>query len=174
MKERFAATSTFTLRLLLLIAAMATGSMAVAQDTYPSRPIHVIVGATSGALDTMTRKLFNAVERELGQPIVVENKPGAGQALGFAYVTKAKPDGYTLGVTTTSLLTNVPHMQKTQFDVFKDSVDIMAFCRYSQVLAVGAQTPWQTFDELIAWAKKNPGKFRYAVSGPGVAMHIAM
>jgi tripartite-type tricarboxylate transporter receptor subunit TctC len=174
MKERFAATSTFTLRLLLLIAAMATGSMAVAQDTYPSRPIHVIVGATSGALDTMTRKLFNAVERELGQPIVVENKPGAGQALGFAYVTKAKPDGYTLGVTTTSLLTNVPHMQKTQFDVFKDSVDIMAFCRYSQVLAVGAQTPWQTFDELIDWAKKNPGKFRYAVSGPGVAMHIAM
>jgi len=163
-----------TRRMLMLFAIAGSIGVASAQDAYPSRPIHVFVGATAGALDTMTRKLFAAVEKELGQPIVVENKPGAGQALSFGLVTKAKPDGYTLGVTTTSLLTNVPHMQKTTFDVFNDSVDVMAFCRYSQVLAVGAQTPWKTFDELIAWAKKNPGQFRYAVSGPGVAMHIAM
>lgn len=161
-------------RSILLIAACSLFGFARAQDAYPSKPIHVLVGATSGALDTMTRKLFEAAAKELGQPIVIESKPGAGQALAFGLVTKAKPDGYTLGVTTTSLLTNVPHMQKTQFDVLKDSVDVMAFCRYSQVLAVGADTPYKTFDELIAWAKKNPRKFRYAVSGPGVAMHVAM
>ncbi|MFO1284421.1 MAG: tripartite tricarboxylate transporter substrate binding protein [Burkholderiales bacterium] len=147
---------------------------ASAQEAYPARPVHVVVGATAGALDTMTRQLFGAVAKELAQSVVVENKPGAGQAVGYALVTKSKPDGYTLGVTTTSLMTNVPHMQKTNFDVLNDSVDIMAFCRYAQVLAVGAQTPWKTFEELLVWAKANPGKFRYAVSGPGVAMHIAM
>ena len=161
---------------LVLLLAFACGVVvpAMAQDAYPSRPIHVIVGATPGALDTMTRNLFKAAEKELGQPVVIENKPGAGQALAFGVVTQAKPDGYTLGVTTTSLLTNVPHMIKAQFNVLTDAVDIMAFCRYSQVLAVGAQTPWQSFDELIAWARKNPGKFNYATSGTGNAMHIAM
>ncbi len=157
----------------LSLAVLAT-SAAHGQEAYPTRPVHVIVGATAGALDTMTRNLFKAAEKELGQPIVVENKPGAGQALAFGVVTAAKPDGYTLGVTTTSLLTNVPHMMKAQFDVLSDAVDIMAFCRYAQVLAVGADTPWKTFDELIAWAKKNPGKFQYATSGTGNAMHIAM
>jgi tripartite-type tricarboxylate transporter receptor subunit TctC len=174
MTARTATLPTLLRRTLLLCAIASSIGVASAQEAYPARPIHVIVGATAGALDTMTRKLFAAAEKDLGQPIVIENKPGAGQALAFGYVTKAKPDGYMLGVTTTSLMTNVPHMQKTSFDVFNDSVDVMAFCRYSQVLAVGAQTPWKTFDELLAWAKQNPGKFRYAVSGPGVAMHIAM
>lgn len=174
MKARIAALPSLGRRTFIFVAAASWIGIASAQEAYPNRPIHVIVGATAGALDTMTRRLFAAASKELGQPIVIENKPGAGQALGFGYVTKAKPDGYTLGVTTTSLLTNVPHMQKTAFDVLNDSVDIMVFCRYSQILAVGAQTPFRTFDELIAWAKQNPGKFRYAVSGPGVAMHIAM
>lgn len=171
MKIRLAIAS----RLVLLLAfTFGTVGSASAQDAYPNRPIHVIVGATPGALDTMTRNLFNAAEKELGQSVVIENKPGAAQAVAFGVVTAAKPDGYTIGVTTTSLLTNVPHMIKAQFNVLTDSVDIMAFCRYAQVLAVGAPTPWQSFDELIAWARKNPGKFNYATSGAGNAMHIVM
>ena len=159
----------------LALCALAAGAApAWAQEAYPDRPIHVIHGATAGALDTMTRSLFTAVAKELGQPVVIEAKPGAAQAVAFAYATKAKPDGYTLGVTTTSLLTNIPHMQNAPFNVMTDSVDIMAFCRYAQVLAVGADLPYKSFDELLAWAKKNPGKFRYAVSGVGVAMHVAM
>jgi len=144
------------------------------QEPYPVRSITMVCWSTAGMMDTVTRVICKVAEKELGQSIVVENKPGAAGAVGKNYVLKSKPDGYTLGVTTTGTYLVIPHMRKLPFDVLKDVTDIATICKYNFGLAVKVDAPWNTFEDVIAYARKNPAKFTYATAGVGVTQHICM
>lgn len=133
-----------------------------AQETFPNRPIRLVVPwAPGGASDIDMRVLAQLASRHLGQPIVVENKPGASGTLGPAAVAaSAKPDGYTL----TQLHTGVyrqPHITKTTYDL-KDFTYIIGLSAYTLGVVVRADSPFRSFRELISYAKANPGKLTYA------------
>jgi tripartite-type tricarboxylate transporter receptor subunit TctC len=164
-----------TLRISFMVSLMILFvSHASSQEQYPTRPITMVVPYTAGMIDTMTRTICKVAEKELGEPIVVENRPGAAASIGMNYVLKSKPDGYTLGSTTTTSYITTPHTQKVPYNVLTDVTDIMAFCRYNQILCVRTDAPWKTYEELIDYAKKNPGKFKYATPGVGTAQHICI
>jgi len=146
----------------------------LSQEPYPNKPITLVVPYTSGMIDTMTRAICKVAEKELGQPIIVENKPGAAASIGVNYVLKSKPDGYTIGTTTTTSYITTPHTQKTPYNILTDITDVLTFCKYNQLLCVRTNAPWNTFEELLEYAKKNPDKFTYANPGVGTAQHICM
>ena len=145
-----------------------------AQGTYPDRPITVINTWGAGMSDTVARIICRIAEKDLGQPVIVENKPGAGGAIGANYALKAKPDGYTLGVPMTSAYIILPHIRNLQYNPLTDAVDITTIFKYNFGLAVKADAPWKSFEEVIDYARKNPGKFTYATAGVGVTQHITM
>ena len=146
-----------------------------AQGEYPNRPITIVVSyGAGGTSDVMTRTISKIAETELGQPIVVENRPGAAGLVGVQYVVSSKPDGYTLGQTSFPACVVVPHMQKVPFDVLNEVNPIMPICNVSTGLVVKADAPWNTYDDLLAYVRKNPGKFTYAISGVGTTPHITM
>ena len=145
------------------------------QETYPTRPITMVIrSGTGGMADTMTRLLCKAAEKELGQPVVCENRTGAGGVVGMSYVLKSKPDGYTLGASTTGPYINNPHMEKVPYDPLTDVTDIMVYFKYTHALCVRSDAPWNTFEDVLAFAKQNPGKFTYGAAGVGVTQHIVM
>jgi tripartite-type tricarboxylate transporter receptor subunit TctC len=149
-------------------------SNALSKETYPSRPISMVVWSTAGMGDTVTRVLCKNAEKELGQPIIIETKPGAAGAIGINYVVQSKPDGYTLGMAVTSNYIVNPHIRKLSYDTLTSITDILAVCKYNFGLAVKSDAPWNTYEDIIAYAKKNPGKFTYACAGVGVTQHIVM
>jgi tripartite-type tricarboxylate transporter receptor subunit TctC len=149
-------------------------SNALSQETYPDRPITMVVWSTAGMGDTVTRTICKAAEKELGQPIIIETKPGAAGAIGINYVLKSKPDGYTLGMAVTSNYIVSPHIRDLTYYVMDDVVDILAVCKYNFALCVKADAPWNTYEDVLEYARKNPGKFNYACAGVGTTQHIAM
>lgn len=162
-------------RTLLVIAAawVPIGALAQAQD-YPNRPIKLIVPfPPGGATDTQLRALAIAASKHLGQPIVVENRPGASGTIGPAMVATAAPDGYTL----TQLHTGVfrqPHMARTSFDPRTDFTYIMGISAYTFGVVVRADAPWKTFREYMDYAKANPGKLTYVTHSVGSPMFFVM
>jgi tripartite-type tricarboxylate transporter receptor subunit TctC len=168
-----------TSKLLFVVAMLLIGALWAGEgnsaDTYPSQPVTIVCGWAPGSMhDTLIRVLSRAAEKELGQPIVNENKAGAGGVIAKAYVVKAKPDGYTLGTTVTATYIVQPQIRKTPYDPFKDVVDIMTFSEYNDGIAVKADAPWNTYEDVIAYAKANPGKFTYGHPGYGMMPHITM
>ena len=159
---------------MLLMTALWAGE-GLAADNYPSQPITIVCGWAPGSMhDTLIRVLSKAAEKELGQPIVNENKPGAGGVIAKAYVVKAKPDGYTLGTTVTATYIIQPQIRKVPYDPFKDVVDIMTYAEYNNGIVVRSDAPWNTWEDIIAYAKANPGKFTYGHPGYGMMPHITM
>lgn len=146
----------------------------VAQAPYPNRPVTMVVVWGPGMADTMVRAVCQVAEKKLGQPIIVENKPGAGGALGTNFVIKAEPDGYTLGVTATSVMSIIPHMRKLPFNPLTDVTDVCALYKYNHGLAVRSDAPWKTYEDVVAYARKNPEKFTYANAGVGSTQHLIM
>lgn len=146
-----------------------------AQISFPAKPITMIIDqGPGGNADIMTRALVKASEKELGQPIVCENKPGGGMTVARNYVLKSKADGYTLGTSSTSTNIFKPHMEKLPYDVRTDQVDIAVFFKYAHALVVRADALWNTFEDVIAYARQNPGKFTYSTAGVGTIQHIVM
>src|SRR5688572_10271821 len=163
------------MRILKAFAAAAlvvAGLPAAAQD-YPNRPITLIVPwPAGGSTDTHLRKLSEIASRHLGQPIVVENKPGGGGMIGPAGMARnAAPDGYTISQVTINALRQ-PHMQKVDWDPLKDFTWIIGVSGYTFGLVVKSDSPIKTFDELIRYAKANPGKFTYSSTGIGTSPHL--
>jgi tripartite-type tricarboxylate transporter receptor subunit TctC len=149
------------------LVASCAASSALAQD-YPNRPLRMIVPfAPGGAVDVVGRVLSRGMERPLGQPIVVENRAGAGTLIGTEAVAKAAPDGYTL----LTAATNVPglaiYTKDLSFDVNKDLVSIALVAEQAIVLAASPKAPFATLAEMIAYARANPGKLNFASTGPG-------
>lgn len=165
------------LRTVFIVILLVTGLFicnCLSQETYPNRSITMVLPWAGGMSEVMMRALCKVAEKELGQPIIMEPKTGAGGAIGMNYLSKAKPDGYTLGVATTNVLIIQPHMQEVPHNVFTDFTDILVIYKSNLGLSVRADSPWNTFEDLIAYARKNPGKFKYGTTGVGVSQHICM
>ncbi|MET0440775.1 MAG: tripartite tricarboxylate transporter substrate binding protein [Casimicrobiaceae bacterium] len=164
------------MRHLIAIAALAFASAAHAQ--YPERTITMIVPFPPGGVaDTVARPVAEAMGRELKQPVVIENKPGAGGGIGMAQVAKAKPDGYTILMSLASL-TVLPEADKIlarepmyQINQFRP---IARFTADPTVFVVRAEAPWKTLAEFVEDARKNPGKYNYGSSGNYGTMHVPM
>jgi tripartite-type tricarboxylate transporter receptor subunit TctC len=161
----------------LLAAASIIGlDHAQAQSDYPTRPVRLVVGYAAGGLtDVMTRMLGERMSRELGQPIIVENKPGAGTALASTAVAQAAPDGYTLLMGTTSLAIN-PTLQPTLSpkNPIAELQPIGIAYETPFVLLVGKSVPARTLAEFIAYAKSRPGQLNVGSSGNGAVNHLIL
>jgi tripartite-type tricarboxylate transporter receptor subunit TctC len=146
---------------------------ATAADPYPNRPIRMLVGfGAGGPTDITFRKLAELASKQLGQPIIVENKPGAGATLAPSTMARVdKPDGYTIAAATAGLL-RFPHMQKVDWDPVKDFTWIAGLGGYTFVLAVKSDSPFKSVADLVAYAKANPGKLSIGTAGAGTTMHL--
>ena len=156
-----------------LASALAMGA-ALAQAQWPERPVRVVVPfPASGATDLIARVVTQRVAQDLGQQLVVDNKPGAGGTIGSAEVAKAAPDGYTVLFTTSSTHAISPHlMPRLSYDATKDFTPVAHVADAPSVLLVTPSLPVKTVAELIAYAKANPGKLNYATSGNGTIVHL--
>lgn len=154
--------------------ALAVVSGAAAQDAYPSRPIHLIVTfPPGGSTDVMARVLQSRLVELLGQPLVIENKPGAGGNIGVEAVAKAAPDGYTIGLAAAGALTVNPSlMQNVPFDPLKDLTPITEIGESPFILAAANGFVPRDVKELIALAKGRPGGVSIGHGGNGTAMHL--
>jgi tripartite-type tricarboxylate transporter receptor subunit TctC len=157
---------------IVLIALSIVPSLALAQG-YPNKPVHVIVSFTAGsATDILARTYGQKLSEMWGQPVVVENKPGAGGTIGEAVVAKSPPDGYTLLVNSAAQAYNPSIYQSLSFDTVKDFVDIAALGGQPNVLVVAPSLGVKTLAELIALAKQKPGQLNFASAGTGSGTHI--
>jgi len=166
------------MQLFLILLSLLTIPLASAQDTYPSRPITLVVPFPPGGVaDIVGRPFADALSRELKTPVVIENKPGAGGGIGMGAVAKAKPDGYTLLLALSSI-SILPEADKVlgrtplyQLDQFTPIARLTAD---PTVLAVRADSPWKTLQDFVADARKRPGAITYGSSGNYGTMHMPM
>lgn len=164
------------MRIPVLLAAMAAalGVSAAAAQSYPTRPIKIVVPATTGgAIDLIARSLAEKMSSSLGQPGVVENKPGAANNLGTDFVAKSPPDGYTLLIIASSHATNKHLYKSLPYDPVKDFEPVVYTHVVPLLLAVHPSVGANNVRELAAWIKANPEKAVYASSGSGSSLHMA-
>jgi tripartite-type tricarboxylate transporter receptor subunit TctC len=160
---------------LIAAVALALAGGALAQGTYPSRPVSMVVGfAPGGGTDTVARILAKTVGDALGQQIVVENKAGAGGNIATDYVAHAAPDGHTLLLGNVGSLTVAPHLVATlPYDPLRDFAPITMAVVFANVVVVDASLPAQTLPEFVKLARDKPGIITYGSSGIGGAGHLA-
>jgi len=159
----------FLFAILLVAASSAFG------QSWPTKPVRIIVPfGPGGASDLMPRLVAERLSPMWGQPVVIENRPGAAGNIGMEAGAKAAPDGYTLLSAPNGNLVVNPHMyQKLNYDVFKDLVPVTRIAAVQNVLVVHPDVPAKTMKELVALAKAQPGKLSYASPGVGTPQHIA-
>lgn len=164
----------FIIALAVCFAAMVAAQTAQAQS-FPTKPVTFIVPwPAGGSSDLVMRALAEATSKHLGQPLVVENRPGASGTLGPAQMAAtAKPDGYTIAQMPITVF-RLPYMTKTTFDPTKDFTWIAGLTGYTFGIVVRKDAPWKTFQELVEFAKANPGKVKYGTPGAGTSLHIGM
>ena len=160
---------------LAFVFALSGGGDIQAQ-TWPDRPVRVLVPAPAGSsLDIVVRLLGDKLKDLWKQPLVVENKPGAGGMLGMDVVAKAAPDGYTLGMGFNGPIAFGPHMvKKMPYDPAKQLVPVVLTTSQPNVLAVQASNPANTLPEFVAWARQQGGKLSYGSVGNGSSSHLTM
>ena len=161
--------------LAISIAALLSSSVAaMAADDYPNKPVKLILPAAAGGpTDVPARLASQILQPKLGQPVVIENRPGAGGALGARVVAAAPPDGYTLLVANTSVLAVIPAVSASAgYDPVKNFVPIVRMTESFQILVVNADSPWKTLKEFVDYCKANPGKLNYAHTGAGGLPHL--
>ncbi len=168
---------TFLQRAASLLACLAFGlalaSPAAAQD-YPSRPIKIIVPfGAGGPTDVFTRVLVEELRKSIGQPLVLENRPGAGTVIGTDAAAHATPDGYTLLMVSATQTVNETLISSKGYQLMRDFVPIAMLFRSELVMVVHPSVPVNNLKEFIALAKAKPGQLNYASSGPGSNYHMA-
>jgi len=151
-------------------------SLAALGQNYPTRPIRLIVPQSPGsASDTIARIVAGGLTKELGQQVVVDNRPGGALTIGMELISKATPDGYTLGYAPVGALAISPNMVKNlPYNVLTDFRPIAQIANNQLLLAAAPSTPFKTVREVIDYAKANPGKLFYASSGNGTPGQVAM
>lgn len=157
------------------MASLGLPSLA-ATAAYPTRAITLVVPfAAGGSVDMSGRLIADPLSRSLGQPVVIDNRGGAGGAIGSALVAKAPPDGYTLVVTSQSTHVVNPAMNpKLPYDAVKDFEPITLIGRLANVLVINAALPIKTFEDLVKYARANPTALNYASAGKGSVSHLSM
>ena len=155
-------------RSICIAALLGLASHAGAQ-AFPSKPIRVIVPTSPGGLtDLIARALATPVSKSVGQPVVVENRPGAGSIIGMTVLAKSPPDGYTVAITSSEPLVNNPLLYtRLPYDAENDFSYVTLLVRTLNVIVAHPDAPGKTFPDLIAYAKANPGKLNWATWGPG-------
>src|SRR4051794_32264750 len=151
--------------------ALAFGSAAA--QNWPARPIKLVVGFTpGGAADYVGRSVGDALSRALGQPVVIDNRPGAGSSLAADYVAKAAPDGYTVLIASPSAISVNPAIDPRRAPTVQTLLPVTKLTASPLVIAANPQLGIKSIPELIAYAKKNPGKVNFAHAGMGSAPHL--
>jgi tripartite-type tricarboxylate transporter receptor subunit TctC len=161
------------------VAALFGGALAGARSasaqSYPYRPVRIIVPyAPGGGTDVFSRLLAAQMERDFGQTLIIDNRAGGGSIIGTQAVANATPDGYTIGMMDSAFVTNPGLFRgKLPYDTRKDFIPVSLLSRTQLVLAVHASSPFKTAQELVAFAKANPGKLTFASAGIGTGIHLA-
>ena len=160
---------------MLLLVTAGVGAMAQTTEAWPTRPVRVVVPYAPGAMgDVVIRRLSDGLRTELGQTIVVENRPGAGGNIGARAVEQAAPDGYTVLLSATNNFTINQFLYKDLgFDPLKRFDAVTIVVDVPSVLFVPAGVPVQNFREFVTWARANPGKANYGSPGSGTTTHLA-
>jgi len=155
----------------LLSLSLAPG-LALAQ-AWPTKPVRLVVaGPAGGSADLVARLVSEPLARELGQPVIVDNKPGAAGAIAVGELLQSQHDGYTLLVGVNSLVSEIPHIVKLRWDMAKDIKPLAELARGGLVLVANPSVPAKDLKELVAYAKANPGKLNYASYSPGTLSHV--
>jgi tripartite-type tricarboxylate transporter receptor subunit TctC len=162
------------LRLVAGTAAMPAVLRAARADTYPSRPVHLIIGYLPGGSADMTARLFGQwLSERLGQQFIVESRSGGSTNIATEAVVRAPPDGYTLLLPSPANATNASLYDKLNFDFLRDIEPVAGLIRFPDVVDVNLDLPVKTIPELIAYAKAHPGELNFASSGVGSTLHVA-
>lgn len=160
----------------LLIATMAASPLAHAQTSYPTKPIRLICAfAPGGATDYLARQVAQQLTQQLGQQVVVENRPGAGGAIGTELGARAAPDGYTLTAGSSAGFTVAPNMvAKLSYDPARDFAPVGIYASFPYVLIVHPSVPARSLKDLVALAKAQPGKLNFGSAGNASGNHLAI
>jgi tripartite-type tricarboxylate transporter receptor subunit TctC len=164
-------------RLVLAFAMTVASWQATAQtaDSFPSHPVQLLVQfPPGGSVDATARALARAAEKELGVPVVIVNRPGAGGTISLAQVARSRADGYTLGVAGASNIAITPQIQKISYDPLQDFSPISAYAKSGIFLAVRADSPYKSLDDLLADMKVRPGAISVGMPTLGSINHLAM
>jgi len=162
-----------TARLLLLLGAALLSIPAAAQQ-FPARPVKLVVGFTpGGGVDIAARTLAPKLSELIGQPVIVENKPGAGTNIANEFVAKAAPDGTTLLVNTPAVAINMSLYRNLPFDTLRDFAPVSMFSESPNILVVNAKLAAASLKDFLAYARANPGKLNYSSAGAGTTQHLS-
>lgn len=166
--------SPIVLRLATAVAVTCAISQSALALDYPTKPVHLIVGvAPGGANDTVARLVAQALTERLGQPVVVENRPGAGGNIGLEVAASAPPDGYTLLFATSANALSVAFYDKANVNFARDITPVTSLVSGPLIMEVNPSFPAKTIPEFITYAKANPGKINMASAGIGNTTHVA-
>jgi tripartite-type tricarboxylate transporter receptor subunit TctC len=160
---------------LMLVVALAVPALGAQAQSYPSKPIRLVCPfPPGGAVDIASRAVAHELTQILGQPVTVDNRPGAGGNIGAELVAKSAPDGYTLLMTTSGIMAINPALYtKIPFDSLKDFAPVSMVVSLNNVLVVNPSVPANSVKDVIALAKAQPGKLTYASSGNGTSIHLS-
>jgi tripartite-type tricarboxylate transporter receptor subunit TctC len=161
-----------------IISSLAIGCAALAvsaqAQTFPDKPVHIVVPlAAGGAVDAIARTLGQKLSQQLGQPVIVDNRPGANGNIGAEAVAKSPADGYNILMAIPAMTTNQALYAKLPYDTFRDFAPVARLGYAPLILVVGADSPHKTFADLLAWLRANPGKGSYGSSGNGSSQHLS-
>jgi tripartite-type tricarboxylate transporter receptor subunit TctC len=145
----------------------------MAAEKFPERPIKILVGFTpGGTVDLLSRMLGSLVSEDLGQPVIVVNKPGAASTIAAAEVAGSKPDGYTMGSFPIFVVVLAPYVVKVKYDSLKSFEPVIGCSANPYGICVRSDAPWKSWKELIEWARKNPGELSVSTPGAGTPQHL--
>jgi len=154
--------------------AIGVSTPATAAEDYPNKPIRMLVGfSAGGTTDVAARILAKEIGDTLGETVIVENRPGAGSNIASEAVSRAKPDGYTIYMVAVTAAINQTLYKNLRFDLTQDFTPIAAGVAVPNVLVVNPEVPVNSVQELVEYAKANPGKLNFASSGSGTSIHMA-
>jgi tripartite-type tricarboxylate transporter receptor subunit TctC len=156
------------------VAALPAVSRLARAQAYPARPVRIIIGfAAGGVVEIVARLIGQSLSERLGQPFIIESRPGAASNIATEAVVRAPPDGYTLLVVSSANAINATLYDKLNFVFLRDIAPIASIIRLPFVMVVNPSVPAKTVPEFIAYAKANPGKLTMASGGIGAATHLA-
>ena len=156
------------------LGALASLPLIARAQAYPSRPMRLLVGfAAGGNFDIVARTISGSLAERLGQPVVVENRPGAGSNLATEAMIRSAPDGYTLLLGGTANTINATLHEKLSYDFARDTAPVGGLSRFPNVMTVGASFPAKNVAEFVAYTRANPGKVNQGSSGNGTTQHLA-
>jgi tripartite-type tricarboxylate transporter receptor subunit TctC len=158
---------------LLIAAAVVAANAGAAAQTFPSKPVRIVVPFGSGMIDGVARLLSEQLSQKWGQPVVIDNKPGAGGNIGAEVVARAPADGYTLLMGGPSVVVNTVLYERVPYALMKDLVPVTQVANAPFVVVVHPSVPARSLPELIAYAKANPGKLNYGSGGLGTSAHLS-